>query len=282
MPHKSGLTDIELEKTQAALQIFCNIMPSFVYPIYQNSGNGKPDLIGSGFIIEAHGRCFFVTAAHVFDHHSSQNPLFYFTAQQYRQVLDGPAEFSPSNKKNRDDDKIDIAVIALSSEQAKPAPEMGKSTITPDKIDVNSAEIPDCRFIVAGYPLTKHKPDTQNKLLNPKCYTWFGKTVSDAPYAHLRLSRHENILVQFSRRHTVRHDGKTGGMFPEPRGISGAPVWRTVGKRNKRGILVIDDILLVGVLIEHIKEQKSLLATSINHVLNLINILSRKLSTVEE
>ena len=65
-------------------------------------------------------------------------------------------------------------------------------------------------------------------------------------------------------------DGAVGGMFPKPRGMSGAPVWCTVGYRQADGRLIVDDVLLAGVLIEHIPEGKCFLATSIDIVVEMI------------
>lgn len=60
--------------------------------------------------------------------------------------------------------------------------------------------------------------------------------------------------------------------------MSGAPVWHTVGFRNEENLLVIENVLLAGVLIEHIPQRKALLATSINIVLSMINELHKELS----
>ena len=100
----SELTDDEMAETIESVRFFQEVMPRFVQPIYKVSSDGRPDLVGSGFILEAHDRCFFVTAAHVFDHHSSNSPLFYFVGQSRRQLIDGPFEVSKSNQLNRSDD----------------------------------------------------------------------------------------------------------------------------------------------------------------------------------
>lgn len=273
--HKSGLTKEELGDMQESMREFESFFPKYVSPVFKKMLSGALELKGSGFIIEKDNGLYFVTAAHVYDHHSTDEPLVIFKGQTELLQLNGNSKKTASNKINREDDQLDIAVISLPLDSWETLSEIDKEIIVMQQIDCDTASIPDCRFIVAGYPLTKNEPDIKAKTINPVCYVWIAKSVAEDSYKRRKLCKSKNLLIQFNQKNTMRSDGVEGHMFPEPRGISGAPVWRTVGRRNHRGLLVVDGALVVGVLIEHIKEEKSFLVTSIDVVISMINELER-------
>ncbi|MDR8365039.1 hypothetical protein [Pseudomonas sp. JL3] len=267
---ENPLNPRQMEDLKEALSIAADATSRFSLPIYKLTESGLPDLVGTGFVIDFHGSCYFVTAAHVMDHHEVDRPLFYFVNSKQRQYIEGPCRTSSTNVADRKNDQIDLTVVKLPDGEGRPSEEIQKSVIFPGMITQDTSKIGDCRFIVPGYPLTKYDPDKKQKLLNPACFTWMGKSIPDETYKRLKFKKSQNLLIQFGRKHVMRTDEIVGSMFPEPRGVSGSPVWHTVGYRNEERILVIEEIFLAGVLIEHIPEGKCFLATSIDIVMSMI------------
>ncbi|WP_254996844.1 trypsin-like peptidase domain-containing protein [Pseudomonas sp. S12(2018)] len=272
------LNDRQMADSNNAMHITMNFLSRFSLPIYKDMTCGRPELIGTGFVIDFHDRYYFVSAAHVMDHHEYEQPLFYFTNTKNRQYIQGASRTSSQDIANRKNDHIDLTVVKLPIGQGQPEDEIGKRAIPSSLIAQDTSKIDDCRLILSGYPLTKQKPDDKNKLLNTSCYTWIGKSISNDVYRRLKFKKSKNLLVQFERKNIVGLDGLRGTMFPEPRGVSGSPVWQTVGYRNEERILVIDGFLLAGVLIEHIPEGKCFLATSIDIVMQMVIDLHLSLS----
>lgn len=264
------LNDRQMADLNQAMHITQNTISQFSLPIFKSLNSGRPDLVGTGFVIVFHGRCYFVSAAHVMDHHEYDQPLFYFTNQTTRQHIQGPSRTSSQDVDNRKNDQIDLTVVKLPAGSGLPEESIQKSAIPSNLITYDTSKIGDCRLILSGYPLTKYKPDDKNKQLNTACYTWMGKSIPDDTYRRLKFEKSTNLLIQFERKNTLGLDGVKGMMFPEPRGVSGSPVWHTVGYRNEERILVIEGMLLAGVLIEHIREAKCFLATSIDIVMQMI------------
>lgn len=269
------LNERQMADLNEAMHMTLEIFPRFSLPIFKDMPSGRPDLVGTGFTIDFHGRCYFVTAAHVMDHHEYEQPLFYFVNQEKYQRIQGPYRTSSEDVANRKNDQVDVVVVKLPPGEGYPEPSIQKSAIPSHLITRDTSKIDDCRLILSGYPLTKHNPDDKNKLINTTCYTWLGKSIPEEIYRRFKLTKAKNLLIQFERKHTLGLDGAKGMMFPEPRGVSGSPVFHTIGYRNEERILVIEGFLLAGVLIEHIPEAKSFLATSIDIVMEMIIDLHR-------
>ncbi|MPQ82914.1 hypothetical protein F0170_02250 [Pseudomonas sp. MAFF 730085] len=264
------LNDRQMADVNKAMHLTQNALSQFSLPIFKDMNSGRPDLIGTGFVIDFHGCFYFVTAAHVMDHHEYEQPLFYFTNQINRQHIQGSFRTSSQDVANRNNDQVDLIVVKLPAGKGCPDESIQKSAISLDLITRDTSKIGDCRLILSGYPLTKYKPDENKKLLNTVCYTWMGKSISDETYRRFKFEKNQNLLIQFERKNTMGLDGLKGMMFPEPRGVSGSPVWHTIGYRNEERILVIEGFLLAGVLIEHIREGKFFLATSIDTVMEMV------------
>lgn len=272
----------QMADVNKAMHFTIDTLSQFSLPIYKNRSSGHPDLIGTGFVIDFYGRFYFVTAAHVMDHHECEQPLFYFTNQNNRQYIQGPSRTSCQDVANRKNDQIDLTVIKLPSGEGCPEESIHKSAIPLDLITRDTSKIGDCRLIVLGYPLSKYKPDNKTKQLNATCQTWLGKSIPDETYRRFKFEKSQNLLIQFERKNTLGLDGLKGIMLPEPYGMSGAPVWHTFGYRNEERILVIEGFLLAGVLIEHIKEGKFLLATSIDIVMDMVIDLHHSQDTIDD
>lgn len=270
MKNKNPLNERQMNDLDFAMRTFRDTLSLFSLPIYKHKKKGPPDSIGTGFVIDYFGSCYFVTAAHVMDHHDNDEPLFYFFSKSKRQYIEGPYRISSDNMSERKNDKVDLIVIKLPDGKGRPEASINRRAILPHMITLDTTKLDDCRFIVIGYPVTKQKADYKNKRLNTNCYAWIGKSISDEIYSKLNIEKSQNLLIQFERKNILRTDNIVGSTFPAPQGISGAPVWHTIGYRNEEKILVVDDIKLAGVLIEHIPQKKMLLATSINIVLDMI------------
>lgn len=267
---QNPLNDRQIKAIDDAMIVCGNRLSPFSLPIYKHKVKGPPEAIGTGFVVDYFGTCYFVSAAHVMDYHETEEPLFYFVNKLDRQYIKGKSRTSSKDSAGRNNDKIDVTVVKLPDGEGRPDETVNHSVISRDMITPDTTKIDDCRFIVAGYPVTRQKVDYKNKLLNMNCYFWIGKSIQNEIYLKLNIDKSQNLLIQFERKNIKRSDNIADSQFPEPQGISGSPVWHTVGYRNEEKILVIENVLLAGLLIEHMPKSKALLATSINIVLSMI------------
>lgn len=65
-----------------------NLIAKFVFPLYEDDHRGRPSLHGSGFIVQAFGHHFFVSAAHVLDTLKTKS-LYYYIRPSVTRKLSG-------------------------------------------------------------------------------------------------------------------------------------------------------------------------------------------------
>src|SRR3954468_10313386 len=86
-----------------------------VLPVFKSRGPSRVELVGSGFFYDVAGRCFFVTAAHVAEKLSKEQPVllgnksFHSVHLPFVRTLGG------------EEDKLDIAVAGLNREHVMEA-----------------------------------------------------------------------------------------------------------------------------------------------------------------
>lgn len=191
----NSLNDQLMDDVYGAMNVFSNRLSPFSLPIYKLKKKGPPESIGTGFVVDYLGACYFVTAAHVMDHDDREEPLFYFLNKSERQYIEGPRRTSSDDESARKKDKVDLIVVKLPDGKGRPEESINYRAILPHMITPDTAKIDDCKLIVSGYPITKQKADYKNKLLNMECYLWIGKSIPIKTYSQLSIDKSQNILI---------------------------------------------------------------------------------------
>lgn len=271
---KSDLPEEIREETRTSSLIVFNYIQKYVFPVYQFADKNVPQLVGSGFLINYKNYLLFVTAGHVHDLRTPERPLFYYIGQDRVVYLTGPFITTRSESLDRADDNQDFAVYYVDPSRNRPLLDALHKDIPADMIATNSRIITDCKYFVAGFPLTRFRPDKANMEINPNVFLWSGRPASDVSYERENVSSETNIMVRFRKNNTVNAEtGLTGYTNLKPRGISGGCVWAAYGYRDSLRRLIIDDIKLVGLVTLHSASEKALLCTRIDKVLEFADIL---------
>lgn len=118
------------------------------------------------------------------------------------------------------------------------------------------------KFAFVGYPSTKGKADRVALDVRSASYAYLSGAAPTETYGKLGLDPRFHIVLPFSKRGVVDLHGKLFN-FPKPNGISGAPLWE-LQKPEAGGRKV------VGVMIEHRRQQGVLIAADIAAVLLML------------
>lgn len=77
-------------ESQADTQL-SNLLSQHIVPLFIKLRGGKPQLVGSSFLVSSGASFYLVSAAHVFDEHKAGHELFFILSQtQYGNSLANP------------------------------------------------------------------------------------------------------------------------------------------------------------------------------------------------
>jgi len=239
-----------------------------VRPIY----GGKPndpimaEPIGSCVLLRFKGAPFLITAAHVFDHHTSTGlgvgPL------EGRLVRIKGQFHSTGSVANRANDHYDFAFWRLAEETAN-ALDQRDGFIREDEIAQHEGDMNGRQYVVLGFPLSKNKKTVQRaaKSIKPEPVSYQGMRVERPKLLEeLCLSGNDHFLVKRERR-TSGYDGTIDNAI----GLRGA----SGGALIDRGPSSLENLLpgtpcygkLAGIFIEHYDNHEALLFTKIEVIL---------------
>lgn len=233
----------------------------YVVPIFADI-DGAPVSMGTGFLLNTGQDHVLISAAHVLDR-LTDLPHYFYVEQKVRRALNPPVLVSrlpPSG--NRADDLVDVGVVFLRDEGLPPYRAVGKDSMPPNLITPYAMPRVGKKFAFVGYPSTKGKVDRVALDLRSSSYAYLSGAAPVRTYANLGLDPHYHIVLPFSKRGVVDLNAKSFN-FPKPNGISGAPLWE-LQKPEAGGRKV------VGVMIEHRRQQGVFIATDIAAVLLML------------
>ena len=197
----------------------------FVVALFINPD--KPQLVGSGFFVQDGGREFLVSAAHVFDEFESAYysdrgippDLFVYTDRGEVRNLGGRLLRPRANSPHR---RYDIGVLQLGGEPIAWGSERRESVPLDVVRRYLTLEPKEQLFLLAGYPESRARASSHpTKRLDAKPHGMVGPAVHDARY-----DPREFVLMEFDQEKDVTFYGdKTPRRFPNPRGMSGSPIW---------------------------------------------------------
>ncbi|OAI15567.1 hypothetical protein A1507_14170 [Methylomonas koyamae] len=262
------MNEVTLAEETQAISRLAMVLSRHVVPIFAEKPNGKPQLVGSSFLVSAGQDSYLVSAAHVFDELKFDNELFFYIAPATKRKLSGSLRLTKIPEgKIRKDDRIDVGVLKLEGIGLTPYPEVDKVPLTIDTFLPRALPREGKQYLFVGYPESKSRVNPVARYVASEVYSFRNISATPQKYEALGISAQSHIAVRFDRKRTVGPDGKIRA-FPEPSGISGSPVWLlydTRGPNEPRHTPV------VGIAIEHHKKQRVIVATDIDVALRLIN-----------
>lgn len=244
-----------------------NCLSNHVLPLFQYE-NGKPKLVGTGFLVSTDLDDYLISAAHVFDELAKGNELFFYIKANTTAKLLGKllrTELPPS--KNRNDDKLDIGVLKLDKLIRPPYREILKYSLPINTLIPNALPRDEKQYLIIGFPETKSRINPIVRELKSKLSIFRNISAPSSKYQELGLETSNHIVINFEIKRTISPN-KAIQTFPKPNGMSGAPVWLLYDNNNHNDP---EQTPIVGVLIEHHPYKKVLIATDINIALNLIH-----------
>lgn len=259
------ISEIGLERLDACSKEIGHKFLRSIRPCIGVAANGQPAPCGTCFFVRIEDQPFLVTAAHVIDE-SNSNPLYVSNNTTLVQIegnfliTDHPG--------GRERDPFDFSVLKLSEEQYDL---LG----SPDLIDErafcrNMADKSKRGYMALGFPAAMQEVDRPQKTIRSEAWMYVGFCKPDVALLNeMKISGYEHLFVRFEKkvktfggeiRNSVKPNGASGGVlidlgnFDPDKLRPNAPC---IG-------------LLAGVLIEHHKKNKAIVATDIQIVADAV------------
>jgi len=211
-------------------------------------------------LIRIGDRRFLLTAAHVLDK-AHDGPLHFGLPIGYVEVS-GVSKITAVPSAGREADHVDLAFVAIDEHVAKLlADSFAFLPIT--YIDVMDEGKEGTPYIVNGCPWKKVRKD--GRTFRPNIYELKLTGRKHQEYPSMELARETHIAMEFDpKKMTNGLDRRVEA--PKLNGVSGGPVWKAVrvDEQNKKPVLTKR---LAGIVIEHRKERRTLVATRVAGVL---------------
>jgi hypothetical protein len=205
-----------------ALAELTSLLSSYTFPIFENDNRGRPQQIGSSFIVRSDSEHYLVSAAHVLELLKTKT-LYYYTAQAQIRKLNGKLMLNPWEG-DRDKDPIDTGVLRLGNESHPPYPDLKKFAVQPSYLRPSDSPRDGKHYAIVGYPETKNRADLATRTVNAVAYAYRNHSLPESEYQKHKLSPREHIVLPLRPKKSFDPDGKHVH-FPKPQGMSGSPIW---------------------------------------------------------
>ena len=233
-----------------------------IVPILGESEKGEPCPVGSGVLISIEGRNWIVTAAHVLDEAEFGN--LYLGGERDLLILEGDFFKSSLPPTGRKDDRIDLGYVCVDS--------------VSDGLSKNFCFLPEFHtetthqteegrnYLFTGYPHKGVKLKKPERKVAPLLHSFESKGIELLRYGAMGLDPRAHIAIGFNAKRAKNRDGKIETP-KDQRGTSGGGVW-IAGS----GSVGTADVVprLVGLVIEHRRSEKALVATKIGPLISKI------------
>ena len=247
--------------TQAATALSIPLS-EYVLPLFVDSPGKFPEMFGTGFLVQDGEAIFLVSAAHVLDR---ANHLYYYIEPGITRRLSGRiAKSTPPNDGPRGSDHLDIAVLKMEGPRLPPYPDIAKRTMPISMLLPSALPRDDKQYLVVGYPSSKSKANRQHREVKSQPISFRNVSAVRAQYDTLGVTPETHIILPLDLKKTVALKGKIQP-FVSPHGLSGSPMFLLPTGWNKGEATPV-----VGVVIEHYKNERALIATDIGFVAEII------------
>lgn len=226
----------------------------------------RPSLFGNALMVCHQGRVFLVSAGHVLNEPSaSRRPLFYFdkTGRGLVRLYTRGIAFTQGSAETEGKDVLDLAAGELLSEP--PSPSL-KEPLELSQIDSLGPPVPGDVYVATGFPASRAKADPSKRRLTTVLSGFQTTLASSAARATLRAHSQLQLVLSLNIEQMDFPDGSVRAIA-DPAGMSGSPIW----------LLQDDKLKCAGILIEHHRSKKLLVATDITVGLHLIKEAAARL-----
>lgn len=225
-------------------------------PIFR-SNRGRPQIVGTGFFLQAGDSSVLVSARHVLWELKSENYFIYITAKIAMPLTGSVSCFSKTSA------GVDIDIGILSPHKDITAdPRCSFKVVSSSCTRPNLLPRTDYTYALFGFPESRSKVDPLRRAVNSKLYSYSSQSQPKETYASLGLEFDSHICMKYDPKdgydaHTGKHQN-----LPKPQGFSGAPIWVIGQTRNSPEL---EEPCVVGVATKHLKEGRSIYGADIRY-----------------
>lgn len=230
-----------------------------VLQLFEARVGKRPSLFGNALLVRHLGRVFLVSAKHVLSPPSrTERPLFYFseTGQGLARLRVRGIAFTQATSEFDGKDVLDLAAGELVSES--PTPEL-KEPLESSEIMLLGPPSSDDVYVATGFPTSRSKADPSSNRLTTILSGFRTMLAPPAARATVRVHPELQLVLSLNIDRMNFPDGSVKAIA-DPAGMSGSPIWLQQG----------GDLRCAGILIEHHRSKKLLVATDIAVGLHLI------------
>lgn len=240
-------------------------------PIFRNK-NGELDHHGTGILVKSEKHYFLVSAAHVLEINLSKEIVLAVNSTTGL-PLNKIAKFTPhiEELKDRDNDKIDIAVVRFFESELLDQLKESKTFLPIESIIENHNDNEGSpNYIVFGYPDfgIEFNQKKSNIEIESEIMVMPTKISPFKKFENYACNPEDHIFVEYFK-HMTTSNGRRSLNHIKPHGISGCGLWYINSEKLRTEKKI--RYALVGVIIEcRLENHRVLIATKTKHVLNLI------------
>jgi len=247
---------------------FSEFLSAHIVPLFLPDRRGRPASCGTGLLVASEQGLYLVSAAHVFDEMGLGKNLFYYIEPGVIKTLQGTPRSTPMLPSgDRNDDNLDIAVLRLEPPGLPPHPKLGKWPVPLKALLSRALPRERKQYLVLGFPASRSHINPVDRMVTSQPLPFRNIVAPRITYEALGLSSEEHVVLPFIQDKVLDPDGKIRAA-PEPKGMSGAPVWLLFDEDGENDP---EQTPVVAIAIEHHhRNQKVLVATDIGVAMELI------------
>ncbi len=245
------------------------MLSRYTVPLFIEGAGRKPQLCGTGLLVSANANSFLISAAHVFDELRKGHEVFFYIEPKTKLKLSGRLRLTniPEGK-DREEDVLDVGVLKFEGPGLPPYPAVEKYPLPVDALLPNALPREGKTYLIVGYPSSQSPVNPVKRAVTSKVYSFRNISHPKDKYGEIGVKPESHIAIIFERKQSIGPDGNPR-QFPNPRGMSGSPVWLLYSEQEEPNDP--KQIPVVGVAIEHRRDQRVIVATDIGLALAMIN-----------
>lgn len=267
MRHTAMAGDDLFDRESQLIGRLAGVLGRCVLPLFTES-DGRPALVGTGFLVSADGKPYLLSAAHIFDELRDGGRLFFYVEPNRTRTLSGVLRTTPiASGLSRQEDRYDVGVLLMQGPGLPPYPSVEKCCMPIGALVPRALPRARKTYIVTGFPASKTRANPSTRELLSNFYVFRNGSAPAERYAEVGVTERDHLLMSFDRKRAV-HPSRDVRAFPDPRGMSGAPVWLLYDEEREKDPSLTP---IVGIAIEHLRTRRAILVTDIAVALDLIH-----------
>ena len=256
------------ERESHVITRLSNLLSQHIVPLFSSRRGGKPQLVGSSFLVSSGTSSYLVSAAHVFDELKAGHELFFYIEPRTIRKLSGNLRLTKTPPdKDRANDRLDVGVLKLQGPALPPYPKVQKYPLPISTFMANALPREGKQYLLVGFPESKSRANPAARDLKSKPCSFRNVSAPVSKYSELEVTHQHHIVLSFDVKNTVTPN-KEVRAFPNPLGMSGSPIWLLYDENGSNNP---SQTPVVGIAIEHHKTERAIVATDVDIALKLIN-----------